>query len=181
MKTLILSAVIVLSSLNAVAYADETSQKMIAEDLVRTMKVDQITKPLFVQMRSMMEQQFTQMGASDDLRPILIRYIDKLFSIMEQTLSWQALKEDYISIYMDTFTEDELKGMVTFYKSPIGQSVIEKMPMAMQQAMSIAQKHAPELQQKIKEISAELTQEIRTEMGKKKGKQNDGPEKTPGT
>ena len=181
MKTLMVGACIVLISLNAVAHADEASQKMIAEELLRTMKVDQMTKPLFVQMRSMLEQQFTQMGAPDDLRPILNRYTDKLFSVMEQTLSWQALKEDYVSIYMGTFTEDELKGMVTFYKSPLGQAVIDKMPVAMQQAMQLAQKRGPELQEKIKEISEQMAQEIKLEMEKKKEKQNDGPQKRSGT
>ena len=128
MKTLVVAAVIVLSVFVPVAHADETSQKVIVEDLLQTMKTDQMMKPLFEQMRSMMEQQFTQMGASEDMKPILKRYIDKLVNIMEQTLSWQTLKDDMISIYMQAFTEDELKGMLTFYKSPVGQSVISKMP-----------------------------------------------------
>lgn len=63
------------------------------------------------------------MGAPDDLRPILKRYTDRLFSVMEESLSWQVLKEDYVAIYAQTFTEDELKGMLAFYKSSIGQSV----------------------------------------------------------
>jgi len=145
---------------------------VIVEDLLQTTKVDQMTKPLFVQMRSMMEQQFAQMGAPDDMRPILKKYTDKLFNIMEQTVSWQALKEDYISVYTHTFTEDELKGMLAFYKSPIGQSVVEKMPVAMQQAMTIVQKRLPELQEKLRKISEELAQEIKAEIEKRKSRQN---------
>jgi uncharacterized protein len=181
MKTLILATAIVLSALNPLVYADEASQKLIAEDLLQTMKVDQMTKPLFDQMRSMMDQQFTQMGASEDMKPILKRYTDKLLDIMEQTLNWQNLKEDMISIYMHAFTEDELKGMLAFYKSPVGQSVIQKMPTAMQQSMVLMQKHMPELLEKLKKISEELAEEIKAEKEKQKRKQGEEPEKTTGT
>lgn len=59
MRTLIIAVVIALSLLNAIAYADETSKKAIAEDLLQAIKVGQMTKPLYAQMRTMMEQQFT--------------------------------------------------------------------------------------------------------------------------
>ena len=62
---------------------------------------------------------------------------------------------------MQTYTETELKGMLTFYKSPIGQSVIDKMPMAVQKSMAIVQKHMPDLNEKIDKISKEMVQEIK--------------------
>jgi hypothetical protein len=167
MKTLIMATAIVLAVLNPVVYADEAPQKVIAEDLLQTMKVDQMTKPLFDQTRSMMEQQFTQMGASEDMKPILKKYLDKLFNVMEQSLSWQNLKEDMISIYVNVFSEDELKGMLAFYKSPVGQSVIGKMPAAMQQSMLLMQKRMPKLEEQIKKVTEELVEEIKAEKKKK--------------
>jgi uncharacterized protein len=170
MKILIIGVTVILSVLVPVAHADEGPQRVIAEDLLQTMKVDQMMNPVFAQMRSMMEQQFSQMGAPEELKPMLKRYIDKLFNVIEQTSSWKTLKEDMINIYIHAFTEDELKGMLAFYKSPVGQSVIDKMPVAMQRSMLIVQKRMPELQEKIKKISEEFTAEIKTEMEKKKMK-----------
>jgi uncharacterized protein len=140
---------------------------VIAEDLLQTMKVDQMTKPFIDSMRSMMEQQFTRMGASEDMKPILKRHTDKLFNLMEQTMSWQNLKEDMISIYVNTFSEEELKGMLAFYKSPIGQSVINKMPAAMQQSMVLMQKRMPKLQEQLKKLNEELAEEIKAEKKKR--------------
>jgi uncharacterized protein len=168
MKILILATAFVLAVLNLVVYADEASQKVIAEDLLQTMKVDQMTKPLHDQMRAMMEHKFTQMGASEDMKPILKKYIDKLFNIMEQNLSWQNLKEDMISIYVNVFSEDELKGMLVFYKSPVGQSVISKMPAAIQQSMMLMHKRMPKLEEQIKKIAEELARDIEAEIKKKK-------------
>jgi hypothetical protein len=62
MKILIAAAVIALSISAPAAYADEASQRVIVEELLQTMKVDQMMKPLFGQMKSLMEQQFTQAG-----------------------------------------------------------------------------------------------------------------------
>ena len=177
MKTLIMASAIVLAVLNPVVYADEASQKVIVEDLLQTIKVDQMTKPLHDQMRAMMEQQFTQMGASEDMKPILKKYLDKLFNIMQQDLSWQNLKDDMIGIYVNVFSEDELKGMLAFYKSPVGQSVISKMPAAMQQSMMLMQKRMPKLEEQIKKIAEELARDIEAEIKKKK---QDKPEQQAG-
>jgi TonB family protein len=168
-----MTVAILLSILNPTAYADEASKKVITEELLQTMKVDQMTKTISDQMWSMMKQQFSQMGASDDMMPILKKYSDKLSDIREKYLSWQVIKDDCVSIYMQTYTETELKGMLTFYKSPVGQSVTDKMPMVMQRSMSIIQKHTPEMHEEIENISEEMVQEIKTEMEKKKGLQDD--------
>ena len=179
MKTLTAIAIIVLSIISSIANADEISQRTTAEELLRLMKADQMTKPLLNQMRSVMEQQFARMGAPDDMKPILKRYTDRLFGVIDETLNWQTLKENTISIYTQTFTEDELKGMVAFYRSPIGQSVIDKMPMAMQRAMEIQQKSMPQFLEKVKQISEELAQEIKAEMEKRKSEQKHESGKTP--
>jgi hypothetical protein len=169
MKTLLLvMAIVALSVLSPAAYGDETSQKAIVEDLLKTMKVDQITKPVFDQVRSMMEQKFAQMGAPEDMRPILKKYTDKLVDTMEQSLSWQNIKEDMINVYVHLFTEDELKGMLAFYKSPVGQSVIDKMPATLQLSMAAMQKHMPEVQEKVKKLDDELAEEVKAEIQKKK-------------
>jgi uncharacterized protein len=168
MRVLLAAVVIVLSISAPPVYADETSQRALVEDLLQTMRVDQMMKPLFGQMRSLMEQQFARMGAPEEMKPILNRYIGKLVNLMEQTMSWQTLKKDLIDIYMRVYSEDEMKGMLAFYKSPIGQSVLDKMPAVMQQSMVTTQKHMPEMQEKLKKIVEELQEEVKAEMEKKK-------------
>jgi hypothetical protein len=88
------------------------------------------------------------MGAPQEMRPILKRYTDKLFGIMEEALNWQVLKGDITRIYAEAFSEEELKGMLEFHRSPVGQSVISKMPVVMQRSMLISQKRMPDLQQR---------------------------------
>lgn len=173
MRDLIVVVSIALSLLVPLGvHADQTSQRAIAEDLLQTMKFEQMMTPVRTQMRSMMEQRLAQIGAPEDMQPILKRYTDRLFAVMDETLNWSTMKEDIIAIYVQVFSEDELKGMLEFYKGPVGQSAISKMPAAMQQSMALVQKRMPELQQKMKKISEELAQEIKAEREKKEKSQD---------
>ncbi len=179
MKALTAILIIALSFVSFAARADEASQRATAEELLEVMKADQMRKPLLNQVRTALEQQFVQMGATDDMRPILKKYTDRLFGVIEERLNSQAMKENIISVYIQTFSEDELRGMVTFYRSPLGQAVINKMPIAMQRTMEIQQKNMPQFLEKVKQISEEFAQEIKAEMEKKKSEQNQRPEKAP--
>ncbi len=169
MKTLLVSiAIVVVCVVSPVSYADESSQKMIAEDLLRTMKIDETAKPVFNEIRLMMERQFVETGAPEEMRPVLNKYLNRLFSIIEQHLSWQNTKDDMISIYARSFTEDELKGMLEFYKSPAGQAVIDKTPAILQMTMAVTQKRMPEVRAQVNKIGNEMVEELKAEIDKKK-------------
>lgn len=65
-------------------------------------------------------------------------------------------------VYASNFTEQELKDLANFYKTPLGKKVIENEPKAMEQSMGFIN----EWSQKFVE---EITQRFRAEM-KKRGK-----------
>jgi uncharacterized protein len=65
-------------------------------------------------------------------------------------------------IYANEFTEQELKDLVTFYKSPLGQKLLSTEPKAIQLSMSYMNKWA--------QVFAEaVNEQFRVEM-KKRGK-----------
>jgi hypothetical protein len=66
-------------------------------------------------------------------------------------------------LYAAEFTEQELKDLVTFYKSPLGQKLITAEPRAIQGSMGFMQKWA-------QDFSAVINGAFRTEM-KKRGKE----------
>lgn len=54
-----------------------------------------------------------------------------------EALSWDSIIEPTISIYVDTYTVEELKYINEFYSSPIGQSFIAKSPEVMAKSSAI--------------------------------------------
>ena len=52
-------------------------------------------------------------------------------------MDWPAVEKDMVQVYRDNFTE-EVAGQIAFYRSSVGQSVLDKMPAVMQQSTELA-------------------------------------------
>lgn len=76
---------------------------------------------------------------------------DQLMAFLEKYIGWNAVKADLYAMYMQTFTEDELKTINDFYITPTGQKVIIIVPQLVQErnrlAMQRLQENVGELQQ----------------------------------
>ena len=70
------------------------------------------------------------------------------------------LMNDAARIYASHFTEPELKQLLTFYQSPLGQKVIAEEPKAADESLAMASSWADKL-------SEEVINRIRTEMKKR--------------
>ncbi len=74
----------------------------------------------------------------------------------------QEIGEQMAKIYANSFTEQELKDIATFYKSPLGKKVIDQEPVALQQSSVFMQTWAGKM-------SEEIVAKMRAEM-KARGK-----------
>ena len=83
------------------------------------------------------------------------RQKEKVFALLSSNLSWDKLKPSFLKLYADAFTDDELDGLLAFYRSPAGQAMISKTPALMTKANQVVQQAmsqvAPELQKLIAE------------------------------
>jgi hypothetical protein len=51
-----------------------------------------------------------------------------LASVVRESVQWSKLKEAYEKVYMSTFSQQEIDGLIAFYSSPTGRAFAEKMP-----------------------------------------------------
>lgn len=54
-----------------------------------------------------------------------------------------------IPVYDRYFTEEEIKSLITFYQSPLGQKIVQAMPLVTQETMDIGQKWGQQLAAKV--------------------------------
>lgn len=87
---------------------------------------------------------------------------------MENELGWEKMKDDLIDIYIKTYTEEEIRAISEFYKTPPGKKFIEKMPQLLQETMAITQKKMPAFMAKMQKISEEMAEELKQLEKKKK-------------
>lgn len=86
-------------------------------------------------------------------------------------LSWDVMEPVFLKVYAETFTQKEIDAMTAFYSSPTGHSVIEKMPLVMQNSMVAMKKQMDSVLPRIQQIAKETADEIKAEAaGEEKGK-----------
>jgi len=128
-----------------VALGDAHSHRKAAENLLIVMEVDKSLPKIAEQVVDTQLQQNPQLAPQRD---ILQRFLNKY-------LNWESVKEDTVTAYTQEFTEQELKKLTEFYKTPVGKKASEKMPklafISGQIGLRQAQAHQTELRQMIEE------------------------------
>lgn len=56
------------------------------------------------------------------------KYLSRSNEILNEYLNFERIKPTYIKLYSETFTQEEVDGMVAFYNTPAGNALIHKMP-----------------------------------------------------
>jgi uncharacterized protein len=84
----------------------------------------------------------------------------EISALVKQELRWPAVEPMMIEVYRNTFSQREVDGMLAFYRSDVGQAVIDKLPTATHQTMTsiqrLAQTLTPKLVQLEKDTAAQL-------------------------
>ena len=92
--------------------------------------------------------------------PELAPYEDVFKTWLDRVWAESDMGQEFVRLYTESFTEDELRQVIAFYKTPVGQKTLQKMPELLQKGMSYgqreAQAHLPELQQAITARKLEL-------------------------
>ena len=75
----------------------------------------------------------------------------QLMAFLQRQIGWDAVKADLYEMYMQTFTEEELKTINAFYITTTGQKVIVIVPQLVQERNRLAMQR---LQENIGELQA---------------------------
>jgi len=139
--------------------AQETQRRAMAEELLNVMNMQDTIEKSFAMVKQMIPAQMEKMKqvTGDTNMPANVSsQTDKMMDMLAEEMSWNKMKADYITLYAETFTEQELKDTVAFYKSPTGQAFIKKQPELMKRSMEISQKVMMQIMPKIQAMSEEL-------------------------
>ena len=71
--------------------------------------------------------------------PNMVKHETEIRDFYQKYMGAESLRKDVVDLYAETFTENELKDIVAFYKTKTGQKTLEKIPEIMQRSMKIGQ------------------------------------------
>lgn len=106
-------------------------------------------------------KQRLSMVRTDPARAQLIRdHIGAIEALVNDELSWESNKAGYITIYTETFTEQELRSMIDFFKSDVGQKFLADKPEFNQRIATMTAEKMNGLKPRLDEMEKQLKQKM---------------------
>lgn len=141
MKTKLLSILLILFAAASPAFAQQAPAKSEKaaniERLLKLVGADKLQSQMLDQAIGMLKPLFSANGQGDEAsRKMLNRFSD----IMSEELRKADIGQIAPELYDKYFTNDEIKGLIAFYESPLGQKTIQILPALSAESMSRGQK-----------------------------------------
>lgn len=106
-------------------------------------------------------RQRLSMVRTDAARAQLIRdHISAIEALVNTELSWANNKADYIRVFTETYSEDELRELVTFFRSPTGQKFLADKPVFNQKIAGLSNAKLEALKPRLDEMEKQLKQKM---------------------
>jgi len=115
-------------------------------ELVKEQMTDQVFRSLLSSIPS---------NVPREVRPKVEEAKRRVLELIKRRFSWQVMKPQYMKLYEEAFTDEEIDGMIAFYSTPAGQSCLKKIPIVMQRSMVIGRDAMMELNPEIQRIFKE--------------------------
>ena len=130
------------------ARADDASKLAKATEMMQIAMGDQMTKSLEQTMKAMMATMGKDMPAEQ--RAKATEMSEKSMSLAME--AFNKARPALAKAYADTYSEEELDGILAFYKSPVGRALMQKAPEASQRAMPVIMQVMNDVQSQMKTV-----------------------------
>lgn len=145
--------------------AEPPSTESVEALLVAT-KSEAIMESVNANMENTLRQGMAQTLAGKKVTPQLQRFLDsaprQFAEAMKEEMSWATLKPLYVQLYQESFTQEEVDGLVAFYRSPAGAALTDKMPLVMQKTMVLVQSRVAPMMEKMRIATARAMAEAQS-------------------
>jgi hypothetical protein len=156
---------LVLVVLMPLCVSANSEKEALSAEMMGMMQMDRMMSQMKVQVDRMIGQMNSQFNipehANADYKSFQKRVMAKAFEIMD----FEGAKDDIQALFAELFTLEELKGIVEFYKSPAGQSMLDKQPQVMQRSFEITQEKMKALIPELQAMSREFSETMKEKYG----------------
>ena len=153
MKKVLIALVAVL--LTPLAFAAQPSDESIRE-LMEITDTASLLENGMNQADQMMQASIRQTLQGQDIpekdRKVLDEMRNDMMALLKEELSWNSMEPMFIDVYQKSLSQKEVDGMLEFYKSDAGKAVVAKMPLIMQNTMTLMQQRMAAMAPKMQEI-----------------------------
>lgn len=160
-----LLAVVGIMLVSVSVFAETKPSDASLDELLTITDSQKLIDGMWPQMDAMLKtsekQALGEVTLTDEQQKISDKTQAKMATLFKEEFAYEKMKPMIINIYKESFSQDEIDGMVTFYKSKAGKAVIKKMPTVMQATMANVQAQMSQIIPKLQKIQQESIDEIK--------------------
>ena len=150
--------------LPATLHADDASKQAKVRELFALLHVehisDQIRSSVMNQTAGIPKQLF-----GPEISPVNKAKFDvlqeKILQTVDAQVGWKVLEPQYVKLYTDTYSEEEINGIVAFYKTPAGAAMIAKSPDLSTKSIQLVQAKMAAVQPQLKQMVEDFVRDTK--------------------
>ena len=160
-----LALTLCLASTAPAVHADDASRRAKVEEMLQITKagpaLEEQIKNLQTRVNDLAKQQFGQGALSPEQTKLKDEYLQQVQSTVTDQIGWEKIRPSVVQIYMDSFTEPELDGIIAFYKTAPGQALITKTPDVLGKTNTTVTTRIKEMQPKLQELTQSYANKLK--------------------
>lgn len=161
MKRLILAFALACSTAFA---ADTPASDASIKELLQLADAPKMVDTMMEQIDQVMNGVIAQATAGQTVeakeQAVIDKYQADMIALIREELTWEKLEPLYMRIYREALTQEEVDGMIAFYKTPAGQALIKKMPLIIEKSMAEMPAMLQSMMQKLQGINQQFMADI---------------------
>lgn len=130
-------------------------------ELFSAMDAHRLLDSAYQQLDTRLQTSLAQMDVKPNQKPLLQAFAHRYGQWVRSQLSWVVLEPKMAQVYAQVFTEEDIKVMTAFYRSPTGKKMLEKMPLLLQESMGIVQQAMQNLEPQLNQMQQELAEQLK--------------------
>jgi uncharacterized protein len=135
------------------------------QELSTLSRREEVYNSVKAQMDAMINSSLKEASNSQATTPereaVLERMRAKMVAACDEAFNAQAMQMIMARVYQATYTQDEVDGLIAFYKTPAGQALIKKSPLLIQNTMDEMRVAMRPLTRRIGQIKREGADELK--------------------
>lgn len=148
------TALLVVAAMSTFAGEPVSEKDKLAEELVNLAGISQNIQNVKMSIMQNNDRMLSRMQSGSDAKK-LAAYRQKIDKLVNDSFDWKKVKGDYIKLYAKTFTVEEMKGIIEFYKTPAGKLFRERDNL-MRQEMTLMQNKYRQIMPQLRQMQMEL-------------------------
>ena len=144
-----------------VAPAVAGQKEDLAKEMLNLSDMQKMIDQIVAQVQQMQTAQLKLLSIPEKDQEKVLQFQSKLTKKIFDAMSWDKMEAEYITLFSTVYTVEELKAIVAFYKSPVGQSMLKKQPLLMQKSMQIAQSKIESLLPELKKMTEDFAASVK--------------------